>query len=36
MRLTPAERHAITGAARAIWGDAAQVHLFGSRTDDTT
>lgn len=34
MRLTPAEREAITAAARAVWGDAVQVSLFGSRTDD--
>lgn len=34
MRLTPAERQAITDAARATWGEQARVSLFGSRTDD--
>ncbi|MGA8054986.1 MAG: nucleotidyltransferase domain-containing protein [Burkholderiales bacterium] len=34
MRLTPAERDAITTAARAIWGYGVRVSLFGSRTDN--
>ncbi|MDP3517086.1 MAG: nucleotidyltransferase domain-containing protein [Pseudohongiella sp.] len=34
MRLTTAQQQAIKTESRAIFGDDAQVILFGSRTDD--
>ncbi|MGB7651574.1 MAG: nucleotidyltransferase domain-containing protein [Gallionella sp.] len=34
MRITARQHHAIIEASREIFGDAAQVRLFGSRADD--
>lgn len=34
MRLTPLQRDCLTQAARAHFGDAATLRLFGSRVDD--